>query len=119
MKKTYRVKRPQDFQAIFDRGSSVANRRFVVYSLAVARPHFRVGLSVSKKLGNAVTRNRVKRKLRHILMELGPDLECQDFVVIARRGVETMSYQEIKRNLEHVLTLAKLYQKGQDCEEKS
>ena len=118
MKKSYRVKRRQDFQAIFGQGKSVANKRFVVYSLDEAQKHFRVGLSVSKKLGNAVTRNRVKRKLRHVLMEFAPNLVNQDFVVIARKGVETLDYHEVKQNLEHVLTLAQLYQKGNECEKK-
>lgn len=117
MKKTYRVKRAQDFQAIFDHGKSVANRRFVVYHLESSQKHFRVGLSVSKKLGNAVTRNRVKRKLRHVLMALTPDLKHQDFVVIARKGVEDLDYHEIKKNLEHVLALAQLLEKGKPGEE--
>lgn len=70
---------------------------------------FRVGLSVSKRLGNAVTRNRVKRRLRHALMDMSSQLEHQDFVVIARKGVEDLSYQDIYSNLVHVLKIAKLY----------
>ncbi|MFC3932197.1 ribonuclease P protein component [Streptococcus dentapri] len=119
MKKTYRVKKNLDFQAIFKEGSSVANRKFVVYSLDKPQQHFRVGLSVSKKLGNAVTRNRVKRKLRHILMEFSPQLKTHDFIVIARKGVEDLTYQEVKQNLKHVLSLAHLYQEGTNCEEKN
>ena len=61
MKKSYRVKRDKDFNAIFKSGQNVANRKFVIYRLSKDQPHFRVGLSVSKKLGNAVTRNRIKR----------------------------------------------------------
>ena len=56
MKKSYRVKKEKDFKALFDAGHSVANRKFVVYCLDRNLPHFRVGLSVSKRLGNAVTR---------------------------------------------------------------
>ena len=67
MKKSYRVKRDKDFNAIFKSGQNVANRKFVVYRLRKDQPHFRVGLSVSKKLGNAVTRNRIKRLIRHSL----------------------------------------------------
>lgn len=110
MKKTYRVKKNLDFQAIFRRGKSVANRKFVVYSLERPQKHFRVGLSVSKKLGNAVARNRIKRKMRHVLMELAPHLSNDDFVIIARKGVEDMDYRAVRRNLKHVLSLAGLYQ---------
>ncbi|KXT77690.1 ribonuclease P protein component [Streptococcus sp. DD13] len=116
MKKTYRVKRERDFNDIFTKGDSVANRKFVVYQLETNQKHYRVGLSVSKRLGNAVTRNAIKRKLRHALMELGPSLSAMDFVVIARKGVEELDYQEIKKNLLHVLKLAKLYQEGEPLE---
>ena len=100
MKKDYRVKSDKDFQAIFTEGRSVANRKFVVYSLEKDQSHYRVGLSVGKRLGNAV------------VMELGPYLGTQDFVVIARKGVEELDYSTMKKNLVHVLKLAKLYQKG-------
>ena len=103
MKKSYRVKKEKDFKALFDAGHSVANRKFVVYCLDRDLPHFRVGLSVSKRLGNAVTR------LRHALMDMSSQLEHQDFVVIARKGVEDLSYQDIYSNLVHVLKIAKLY----------
>ena len=101
MKKSYRVKKEKDFKALFDAGHSVANRKFVVYSLNRDLPHFRVGLSVSKRLG--------KRRLRHALMDMSSQLEHQDFVVIARKGVEDLSYQDIYSNLVHVLKIAKLY----------
>ena len=109
MKKSYRIKKEKDFKALFDAGHSVANRKFVVYCLNRDLLHYRVGLSVRKRLGNAVTRNRVKRRLRHALMDMSSQLAHQDFVVIARKGVEDLSYQEIYSNLVHVLKIAKLY----------
>ena len=111
MKKSYRVKKEKDFKALFDAGHSVANRKFVVYCLDRDLPHFRVGLSVSKRLGIRpfFYRHRVKRRLRHALMDMSSQLEHQDFVVIARKGVEDLSYQDIYSNLVHVLKIAKLY----------
>ncbi|HEM3634779.1 TPA: ribonuclease P protein component [Streptococcus suis] len=119
MKKSYRVKRERDFNDIFTKGNNVANRRFVVYRLSKEQKHFRVGLSVSKKLGNAVMRNKIKRRIRHILIECQHQLVADDFVIIARKGVEEMSYQEMKQNLIHVLKLAKLYQEGVVIEKES
>ena len=49
MRKAYRVKTEQDFQKVFQKGKSFANRKFVVYVLQKDQPHFRVGLSVGKK----------------------------------------------------------------------
>ena len=112
MKKSYRVKSEKDFNAIFKSGQSFANRKFVIYTLEKKQKHFRVGLSVSKKLGNAVVRNGIKRKIRHVLIEHRQELQAVDFVIIARKGVEELNYKEIERNLLHVLKLAKIYQEG-------
>lgn len=119
MRKSYRVKREQDFAGIFTQGKSVANRKFVVYRLPKEQGHFRVGLSVGKKLGNAVTRNKIKRRMRHIIFDCRAQLVSDDFVVIARKGVEDLTYSEMKKNLLHVLKLAKLYQEGVSLEEEN
>ena len=75
MKKSFRVKKDREFQKVFHKGKSTANRQFVIYKYNKEdQSHFRVGISVSKKLGNAVTRNRLKRRIRHILMELDDQL---------------------------------------------
>ena len=113
MKKRFRVKKEKDFNAIFKEGESFANRKFVIYRLENNEQHFRVGLSVSKKLGNAVMRNQIKRRIRHILIEHKNQLvENVDFVVIARKGVEILDYAEMEKNLLHVLKLSNIYQEG-------
>ena len=120
MKKSFRVKREKDFKAIFKDGTSFANRKVVVYQLENQQNHFRVGLSVSKKLGNAVTRNQIKRRIRHILQSVkGSLVEHVDFVVIARKGVETLEYAEMEKNLLHVLKLSKIYQEGNGSEKET
>ena len=117
MKKAYRVKKEREFQAVFQTGASFANRKFVIYRLEKKdHPHFRVGLSVGKKVGNAVCRNDVKRKLRAAIYSLKEEIDPElDFIVIARPSVKGLTYDEIRSNLVHVLKLAKII----DREEKS
>ena len=92
MRKSYRVKTEQDFQKVFQAGNSFANRKFVVYVLPKEQSHFRVGLSVGKKVGNAVKRNEVKRKIRASLTEMKPRIEpAIDFIVIARPSIAICS----------------------------
>lgn len=110
VKKSFRVKKNIDFDAIFKAHKSFANRAFIVYQLDQENSHFRVGISVSKKLGNAVTRNRVKRLIRHAIREISSELTAVDFVIIARKGVENYPFQEVKKNLMHLLKGAKIYQ---------
>lgn len=110
MKKAYRVKTEADFQKVFHQGQSMANRQFVVYSLNKEKQaHFRVGISVGKKLGNAVERNSIKRKIRHSLIEFDQKdlIKAElDFIIIARAPVSRMDYHEIKKSLLHVLKRA-------------
>ncbi len=109
MRKAYRVKKEKEFQKVFQTGQSFANRKFVVYVLPKEQPHFRVGISVGKKIGNAVARNAVKRKIRASIFDMknmiNPHL---DFIVIARPSVSTLSSQEVYSNLLHVFKLAKI-----------
>ena len=112
MKKAYRVKTEADFQKVFHQGQSMANRQFVVYNLPKeGQAHFRVGISVGKKLGNAVARNAIKRKIRHCLIEFDQnDLirDDLDFIVIAREPVRHMDYHEIRKSLLHVFNRAEI-----------
>lgn len=110
MKKSYRVKKETEFQRVFQTRDSCANRKFVIYQLEKpGQAHFRVGISVGKKIGNAVVRNAVKRKIRQALYEIQGDLRQDvDFLVIARPSVQLLTMDEVKTNLIHVLKLAKI-----------
>ncbi|MEH7096466.1 ribonuclease P protein component [Neobacillus vireti] len=114
MKKEFRVKKNNDFQAAFKNGRSFANRQFVVYSLEKEeQDFFRIGLSVSKKLGNAVTRNRIKRYVRQSVMEMQDQLsKGNDYVIIARKPVAEMDFFEVKKSLTHVLKVGKVLKKN-------
>lgn len=113
MKKSRRVKSEFDFQKVFKRGKSFANRQFVVYGLPKEdQDQFRIGLSVSKKLGNAVLRNQIKRYIRQSFHELDSGLlQNMDYVIIARKPAATMNCEETKKSLEHVLKIAKFLKK--------
>lgn len=110
MKKAYRVKKERDFQRIIQHHHSVANKNLVLFTLQKpGQAHFRVGLSVGKRIGNAVKRNRVKRQLRvsvqHIQEELPNEL---DIVIIARPHCATLTTEEIEKNVRHVCQLAQI-----------
>lgn len=108
MKKDQRIKKNKEFQQIFKKGKSFANRQFIVYVLKSDQPEFRLGLSVSKKVGNAVTRNRIKRYIRQTFLELKDDLlPNADYIIIARPQAATLDFHESKKSLEHVLKIAR------------
>ena len=114
MKKANRLKKNEEFQIVFQRGKSVANRQFVVYHLTKEKQvNTRIGLSVSKKLGNAVKRNHIKRLVRESLRELIPKLkQNQDLILIARKPVTDMDLEQVKKSIYHVLQKGRLYDKS-------
>jgi ribonuclease P protein component len=110
MRKEYRIKKNEDFQLAFKEGKSVANRQFVIYTLKKPdQRHFRIGLSVSKKIGNAVTRNQIKRYIRQVFHEFDGQIHNHaDYIIIARKPTAEMNYHEVKQSLSHVLKLARV-----------
>ena len=93
MKKELRVKRNEDFQKIIQARKSVACKEFVLYSLKNECEHMRIGFSVSKKLGNAVTRNRIKRQVREMAREVFDSNKSYDYILIVRVGYLENDFQ--------------------------
>ncbi len=114
MKKAYRIKKNEDFQLVYKNGKSFANRQFVIYILEKPdQENFRIGLSVSKQIGTAVVRNRVKRLIREAFQYLKDDLpNGYDFVIIARKPAAAMDFHDVKKSIIHILKLAKLLPKS-------
>lgn len=113
MRKINRLKSNDDFQNVFKHGKSFANRQLVLYYLPKQdQLDFRVGLSVSKKIGNAVVRNKIKRSLRQAIHELEEEIKREyDLVIIARQPVKEMNFHQIKKSLTHVLFNSKMISK--------
>ncbi|MDT0668692.1 MULTISPECIES: ribonuclease P protein component [Mammaliicoccus] len=111
VEKAYRIKKNNDFQRIYKKGKSVANRQFVIYTAENDLDHFRLGISVSKKMGNAVTRNRIKRSIRECFKNHKENIIPKDIIVIARNQAVDLKVIETQKSLEHVLKIAKVFNK--------
>ncbi|QIL45997.1 ribonuclease P protein component [Vagococcus coleopterorum] len=112
MKKSYRIKKETEFQKIMQLKNTFANRNFVIYIEPFDQKHFRVGLSVGKKIGNAVTRNYIKRVIRNNLNQLDSQInQNYNVIIIARPNIVNLSFEEIKKNLLHVFKLANILKK--------
>ncbi len=109
MERKYRVRLSSDFRRIRREGKSWAGRLVVLCVLHNDLEYSRFGFAVSKGVGNAVTRNRVRRRMREVVR-----LQCDsieggwDMVFIARPSIRQATYVEIESAIEGLVRRAGL-----------
>lgn len=97
-----RIRRPEDFKRIFRSGRKAGSQTLVVHADLDTAHAPRVGFIVSKAVGNAVTRNLVKRRLRAISAELIDQLKG-DYVIRAHPKAAHSDYAELKDSVQTAL----------------
>ena len=109
MKYSESLKKNRDFQNVYKKGKSYANRYLVMYVLKNDTERNRLGISVSKKVGNSVIRHHVTRLIRESY-RLQEDMfnSGLDIVVIARTTARKASYHEVESALLHLGGLHKV-----------
>jgi len=106
MNNTESLKKNKDFKEIYSAGVSYANKNLVMYIRKNGTDENRLGISVSKKIGNSVVRHRITRLIRESY-RLNEEnvLRGLDIVVVARIGAREKSYFEIESSLLHLMKL--------------
>src|SRR5580692_5320742 len=101
-----RLSRSAEFERVYRQGRSIANRHLVLYTFPNASTEQpRLGLSVSRKVGGAVQRNKVKRLLREAFARAEGDLKAdQDVVVVARPPAGELAEREGLAGVDAALT---------------
>lgn len=103
MKYSESLKKNKDFQNVYKHGISYANKYLVMYVLDNKTSQNRLGISVSKKVGNSIVRHRLTRLIRESYRLQEDRFKCGfDIVVIARIGAKGKSYKEIDSVMLHL-----------------
>lgn len=96
----YRLRKNRQFQYVFRKGKSMGNREMAL--LYVRGSRLLVGFSVSKKVGNAVVRNRTKRRMREAFRSMIPRLRPGQYVLVARSAAADADYGVLQRSLRYL-----------------
>lgn len=109
MKYSETLKKNDEFREIYRTGKSYANKYLVMYVRKNEKDNNRIGISVSKKVGNSVIRHRITRLIRESY-RLSEDsfLSGLDIVVVARVGARDKNFREIESALLHLMRLHKI-----------
>lgn len=108
MKKAYRVKKGSEIESIIKKRQSKGNRYFVLYKNENhGNTHFRFAVSVSKKFGNAVHRNKIKRQVREIISKQ-PIIDKIDIFIVIKTNASELTFNEMKSSIESLITKQKI-----------
>ncbi len=109
MKSVESLKNYAEFKNVYDNGKSYANKYLVMYVNSSEDNNQRIGISVSKKVGNSVVRHRIKRLIVEVY-RLNKHMfnSSLNIVVVARSAAKDKSYKEIESAFMHLCRLHKI-----------
>lgn len=113
MKFSESLKKNDQFREVYKNGRSLANKYLVIYVLENNLEINRLGISVSKKVGNSVVRHHLARLIRESYRLHEDMFNCGlDIVVVARKSAASISYHDMESALLHLFRLHKIIKKS-------
>lgn len=107
MNKIYRLRSNMEFKKVYSRGKNYWNRNLILYVKKNDVGNTRVGYSITKKIGNAVVRNKIRRRMKEIYRLNFHGIKSNyDLIFIPKKNVVDISYKELESAMLHILKLA-------------
>lgn len=106
--KKYRLSKRGSYAYVYARGIRVGGDKITLCFIPSSAPSPRVGFSVNNKIGHAVVRNLVKRRMRSIIADEIPSLRGCQAIFIARKGIDELSFDRLRSTMKACLDRAGL-----------
>lgn len=110
MKFSESLKKNKDFQVVYKKGKSLANKYLVMYVMKNELERNRIGISASKKVGNSVVRHHLARLIRENYRLLEENFQCgYDIIIVVRVSAKEITFADMKSALIHLGKLHDIY----------
>ncbi len=101
--KKNRLKKKKEFNYIYKKGNAFFCKFFTMYVVKTKYPFSQIGFTVSNKVGNSVTRHRIKRLMSEAIRQNLNLLPVNNYVFVARAGSEELGLNEVTNNFLYLL----------------
>lgn len=109
LKRINRLKKRYQFNYVYKSGEHFSAEHIVLYYASSKTKNIKVGFAVTKKVGHAVVRNKIRRRLREIVNTSIPKLNHNyNIIVVAKDNITSASFNELKTEFEKLINKAKL-----------
>ena len=109
LKRINRLKKRYQFNYVYKSGEHFSGEHIVLYVVSSKTKNIKVGLAVTRKIGHAVVRNRVRRRLREIVKKQVPNLKQNyNIIVVARENVINASFEKLTNEFIKLIKKANL-----------
>ena len=103
MKKTETIKSKQEFSNLIKSAKFFKTKDFVIYYKENNLEKKRFGIAISNKIGNAVTRNKLKRRVKDIIDKSGLHFYNKDYIIVLKKSANSAKYLELKEDIINLL----------------
>ena len=108
LKTKFRLKKRKEFAYVYKKGNKINSNDISMYFVKSKFKFPRFGLTVSNKVGNAVTRNKIKRRLRAILHNYIDKITYKNIIIVAHPGIVNLTFEEISNQIEKIFIKGKI-----------
>jgi len=109
MEKRYKLRKNMEFKKVYSGGKNFWNRNLILYIRKNKLEESRFGVTITKKIGNAVVRNKIKRRIKEIYrLNMYRIKDGYDLIFIPKKNVVDISYKELESALIHILKLSNM-----------
>lgn len=112
MRKENRLRKNMEFKKVYKTGKNYWNRNLILFIRKNGSENTRIGISITKKIGNAVVRNKLKRRIKSVNQDYINSIKLgYDVVIIPKKNAVELTFKDLESAIKHIYKISGLLEK--------